>query len=66
MGILLFILFYCLLRFEFNCWIFSESSESFLQVVNNKRTIFKQSVTVGIWKFCVLRNLSDEFINFRF
>ena len=32
----------------------------YLKAVNNKSIMFKQLITVGIWKFCVVGNLSDE------
>ena len=35
----------------------------YLKVVNNKCTTFKQLITVGIWKFCVVGNLGDEILS---
>ena len=35
-------------------------NESYLKVVNNKSIMFKQLIKVGIRKFCVKGNLSDE------
>ena len=35
-------------------------NESYLKVVNNKSIMFKQLIAVGIWKFCIVGNLSDE------
>ena len=32
----------------------------YLKEVNNKSIMFKQLITVGIWKCCVVGNLSDE------
>ena len=32
----------------------------YLKAVNNKSIMFKQLITVGIWKFCVVGNLSEE------
>ena len=37
-------------------------NESYLKVVTNKNIMFKQLITVGIRKFCVVGNLSGEFI----
>ena len=35
----------------------------YLKVVNNKSIIFKQLITVGIWKFCGEENLRDEILS---
>ena len=35
----------------------------YLKVVNNKSTMFKQLITVEIWKFCVVGNLGDEILS---
>ena len=32
----------------------------YLKVVNNKSIMFNQLITVGIWKVCIVGNLSDE------
>ena len=35
----------------------------YLKMVNNKSIMFKQLITVQIWKFCVVGNLSDEILS---
>ena len=34
--------------------------ERYLKVLNNKSIMLKRLITVGIWKFCIVGNLSDE------
>ena len=36
---------------------------SYLKVVNKKSMMFKQLITAGIYKFCVVGNLSDEILS---